>query len=74
MRWGEWISTAERMPDPGVEVLIVRSEPEYDAGPTPYVGQYDPSGGYYVWRTSEIDLEADAVVAWMPIPGPLPVR
>ncbi len=66
-----WIPCSERMPEPGVEVLVVRRDAQYDIGPTLYLGTHDPKGGYHIWRTAVLDLEADEVPCWMPLP-PLP--
>jgi len=66
----KWIPCSERMPEPEVEVLVVRrSSPDFAA--SLYLSAYYPSRGYYVWRSAEIDFEADEVSHWMPLP-PLP--
>ncbi len=65
-----WIPCSERMPEPGVEVLVVRrSSPEF--APSMYLSAHHPGRGYYVWQSAEIDFEADEVPCWMPLP-PLP--
>jgi hypothetical protein len=67
-----WIKTSERMPDPGVKVLILCTD-RFIAGEARIAKYYRTDDGTIEWSDDSIvseysDIDSKHVVAWMPRP------
>jgi len=67
-----WIKTSERMPEPGVKVLILCTD-RFIAGEARIAKYYRTDDGTIEWSDDSIvseysDIDSKHVVAWMPRP------